>query len=420
MTQELHILWDLLSALGVGLLIGIERGWSGRFEQEGDRVAGIRTFSLLGLLGGVWAELTDFFPPWVLSVAFFALAILVTASYIVTIREEEDIGMTTQISMLLTFSLGAWAAMGYYIYALGTTVVVMAFLNLKPELHSWLRKIEDNEIYAGIKLLVISVVLLPLLPNQGYGPWEALNPYWIWWMVVLISGLSFSGYFLMKYFGEQLGTMLTAITGGLASSTAVTISLAQFARRQRESLTTLFVAGVLLASSMKFVRVAVEVGVVNAALLEVLWLPLLLLFLSSVAGGYWLWRGYRKKGEEAPSLEVDNPLKLSTAVKFGLLLGLIMLAAAGMEEWLGDQGVYLLALVSGLVNVDAITLSLSRMAGEGMAADVAVAGILIAVITNTIVKGALFAFWVGLKRSLTLILLLLVISAIGLGGLLLI
>lgn len=416
----MYILWDLLAALGVGLLIGIERGWSGRAEREGELVAGIRTFTLMGLLGGVWAELTEFFPAWVLAVAFLSLALLVTASYVVQSRETEDIGMTTEISMLLTFSLGAWAAFGYHAYALGSAVVVMALLNLKPELHGWVSRLEETEIYAGIKLLVISVVMLPLLPNQGFGPWESLNPYWIWWMVVLISGLSFVGYFLMKYFGDRLGAILTAVTGGLASSTAITISLAQFARKQATSLAVIFIAGVLVASSIMFVRVAVEVGIVNGGLLVMLWLPLSIMFAGCLGGGYWLWRSHKRREEEVPPVQIENPLNLTTAIQFGLLLGLILLGASAMEEWLGDEGIYLLALASGLMDVDAITLSLSRMATEGLNERIAVTGIMIAVITNTMVKGALFVFWAGVAKSGRLVWMLLAVSAAGAAGLLLV
>ena len=198
MEQPLAILWNLLSALGIGLLIGIERGWSGRTEDEGDRVAGIRTFSLVGLLGGIAGEMSNVVGNWILTAVFIALAALVIVSYVMEtrIQGEKDVGITTEVALLITFSLGAWATFGYQIYALGSAVLVITLLSLKPVLHRWLRKIEVKEIYAGIKLLVISVILLPLLPNRGFGPWDAINPHWIWWMVVLISGLSFIGFIL--------------------------------------------------------------------------------------------------------------------------------------------------------------------------------------------------------------------------------
>ncbi len=420
METETKILWNLVAALGVGLLIGIERGWTGRKEDEGDRVAGIRTFSLVGLLGGLSAEMANYVTEWILAVILLAFSALIITSYAVEtiVHKDKDIGITTEIALLLTFSLGAWATFGYRAHALGAAVLVMVLLSLKPVLHRWLRMIEVKEIYAGIKLLVISVVFLPLLPNRGYGPWEALNPYWIWWMVVLISGLSFVGYVLIKYKGERLGTILTSITGGLASSTAVTLSLAQFARQQKQVISNIFIAGVLIASSIMYVRVAIEVSIVNMALLHPLWIPLTTMLVLTASGGIWLWKRHHDLAQEQPSIELKNPLQLFTAIQFGLLLGVILLLATAMEKWYGDEGIYLLALFSGLMDVDAITLSLSRMAQNETNPQVAITGIIIAVITNTFVKAGLFIFWAGFKKSKPLIWLILLISAAGIISLL--
>ncbi|MEX2575009.1 MAG: MgtC/SapB family protein, partial [Balneolaceae bacterium] len=230
MESELQIVFQLLAALAIGFLVGIERGWSGQKESESDPVAGIRTFSLIGLLGGVWAMISQTAGEWILAIAFAAVAAMAIVSYLMNTRKSDNIGTTTAYTQMVTFVLGAWAALGYHLYALGTAVLVVALLGMKPVLHRWLRGIETKEIYAGIKLLVISLVLLPLLPDQGYGPWESINPRWIWWMVVLICGISFIGYFSIKHIGNRKGTLVTSITGGLASSTAVTLSMAEFAR----------------------------------------------------------------------------------------------------------------------------------------------------------------------------------------------
>lgn len=415
MDQDVEIIWDLLAALGVGLLIGIERGWHGRQEDEGDRVAGIRTFSLVGLLGGIWAEMTTFVNEWILAAIFLAFAALVIASYIVetSVHQTKDIGITTEVTLLITFSLGVWAAFGYHAMALGSAVLVITLLSLKPVLHKWLKTIEVQEIYAGIKLLVISVILLPLLPNKGFGPWQSLNPYWIWWMVVLISGLSFTGYFLIKYMGERFGTILTAVTGALASSMAVTLNLAQFAKQQKSHSTTIFVAGVLTASSIMLVRVFIEVAIVNASLLHPLWIPLSLMAALVGGGGLWLWRIYNKATDQEPELELRNPLQFSTALQFGFLLSLILFLATAMERWFGNEGIYLLAIFSGLIDVNAITLSLSRMARSELIPKVAITGIVIATITNTLVKAALFLFWVGYKKSKLLIWIILGAAVVG-------
>ncbi len=410
MVQEYQIVIHLLSALAIGLLIGIERGWSGRKEEEGARIAGMRTFSLIGLLGGVAAEVSNILGEWIIVAFIIAITALIIVGHIFETRKSGDIGTTTAFSMMLTFLLAVWAALGFYVYALGASVLVVALLGMKPVLHKWLKNIETEEVYAGIKLLIISVILLPLLPNEGYGPWEALNPYWIWWMVVLICGISFVGYFAIKHIGNRMGTLVTSITGGLASSTAVTLSLAQFARQYK--IKNLFTGGVMIASSIMFIRVIVEVAVVNASLLHPLWIPILLMFLSVLGGGYFLWKQNTDVGQE-PELKLDNPFKITMAIKFGVLLAFIMVLAAAMQEWFGDQGIYMLSIVSGLADVDAITISLSRLALGELSEQVAVMGIVLASGMNTIVKGFIFAFFVGYKESLQLIGLLFLSAAIG-------
>lgn len=406
-----EVVLHLLAAFAIGLLIGIERGWSGRKEDEGDRIAGLRTFSLIGLLGGVWAQLASIIETWVLAVAFIAVVAMIIVSHIIGTKETKDIGVTTEFAMMLTFSLGAWAAFGYYIYAFITTALVVTMLGIKPILHRWVSSIETEELYSGIKLLIISLVLLPLLPNQGYGPWNALNPHWIWWMVVLISGISFVGYFAIKYAGGKIGTILTAFVGGLASSTALTLSMAQIAAKQKNK--TLFMGGVVIASSIMFIRVLIEVAVVNMNLLRQVLPPILLMFVLLLAGGSWLWLQKTSLAAEA-EIKVKNPFNLPMALKFGALLGVILLLSAATREWFGDQGIYVLSLVSGLADVDAITLSLSRMAISELNNSVAVMGIIIASATNTLVKGFLFAFFAGLKSSLKLFGILLISVVPGL------
>ncbi len=411
MDTEFEIIIKLLAALAIGLLIGIERGWSGRKEEEGVRVAGLRTFSLLGLLGGICAIISVELGDWFLAASFLAVSLMIVAGHVLEARTSGDLGTTTAFSMMLTFALSAWAAMGFYNYALATSVVAVALLGMKPVLHKWLRNIEIEEIYAGIKLLIISVILLPLLPNRGFGPWESLNPYWIWLMVVLICGISFVGYFAIKHIGNRMGTLVTSITGGLASSTAVTLSLSQFAKEFPAK--SMFMGGVMIASSIMFIRVMVEVAIVNPLLLNDLWLPVTLMFFCVLGGGYWLWKkGVYKQAD--PDLQLDNPFKLTMAIKFGLLLAIIMFLSAAMLNLFGDRGIYVLSVISGLMDVDAITLSLSRLALDELSHDVAVMGIVLASATNTVVKGFIFAFFVGMRESRQLITLLILAVIPGL------
>lgn len=409
MEADLEIILQLLAAFAIGILIGIERGWSSQQDVQGDRVGGIRTFSLIGLLGGIAGMLTVSGGDLILATIFAAVAAVSIASYFIESRRNEDLGTTTVYTRMLTFALGAWAAAGYHMYALGTTVFVMAILGMKPFLHSWIKGVESKELYAGIKLLIISLVLLPLLPNEGFGPWDSLNPRWIWYMVVMICGISFVGYFTVKYIGNRLGMLVTSITGGLASSTAVTLSMAGFAKRQEGK--SIFMAAVMIASSIMFIRVTVEVFIVNHELLELLWLPLVVMFVSVLGGGLWIWNRYSSSGEA--EIDIENPFNIGTALKFGLFLAVVLLLSNAMNEWLGDQGIYILSVVSGLMDVDAITLSLSRLALNDISHEVAVRGIIIATSVNTLVKSLMFALFVGFRESLKLIVLMLLAGILG-------
>jgi uncharacterized membrane protein (DUF4010 family) len=406
MNEMYVVALELLAALAIGLLIGIERGWSGRKEDEGQRVAGIRTFSLIGLLGGVIALLSQEIGHWLLVVGFVSVSALVVAAHILDVKKDKDVGTTTAFGMMLTFSLAAWAAYGNQIPAMAVTVITMFILGHKPTLHRWLTSVSSEDFFSGVKLLLISVVLLPLLPDKGFGPWEALNPYWTWWMVVLISGLSFLGYMVIKMTGERLGMIVTAVAGGLVSSTAVTLSLARFARNK--PVTLIFSGGVLIASSIMFVRVMIEVFVVHAALLRLLWLPLTAMLLGLLASLIWIWRQNGKNGEEQDQrLELKNPLQLGMALQFGLLLAVILVLSEAMKHWFGNQGVYILSVISGLMDVDAITLSLSRSAHASLEGEVAITGIVLACATNTLFKGILFAWIAGFRKNIHVPLLML-------------
>lgn len=406
MESPYDLVRTLLAALAIGLLIGTERGWSDREENEGERIAGIRTFSLIGLLGGVTALVSQQITHWFIVAGFLGVCALIIAAHILEVRANRDVGTTTAFTMMLTFVLASWAALGHPIPAMGVSVVVISLLGVKPVLHSWLRNITPKDFFSGLKLLVISLVLLPLLPNRGYGPWEALNPYWTWWMVVLISGISFLGYVVIQITGEKKGVLVTAIGGALVSSTAVTFSLARFAREQKGN--ALFSGGVLLASAIMFIRVFIEVLVVHPGLLDALWIPLATMFAGLVCALVFVWRHQgRKKTETHQPIIVKNPLQLGMALQFGLMLAAVLLLSEAMKEWFGSYGIYALSVVSGLLDVDAIALSLSRSARQDLAAEVAVLGIILACLTNTLVKGVIFASIAGFRENVTLPLLML-------------
>lgn len=397
-------------ALALGLMIGSERGWQERRAEEGSRVAGIRTFGLIGLLGGLWALLAQDMGETLLGFAFLGLTIVLVIAYRQGQQEGHDVGITTLIAALITFALGAFTVRGYAAPAAAGAVATTVLLSLKPTLHRWLSNLEAEEFYAALKLLLISVVLLPVLPNQGYGPWGVLNPYHIWWMVVLIAGLSFAGYIAMKAVGAERGILLTGLLGGLASSTATTLTFARLARHIR--LGRVLAAGTLVASATMFPRVLVEVTVINPQLLPALIPPLGLMTLTSIVYGLWLWRRHRGQPHTG-KLPLHNPLELKSALQFGLLLSVILVLAEAFRAWQGDTGIYLLAFVSGIGDVDAITLSMARMSTQDLPAEVAERAILIATLTNTLMKGVLVITIAGGEMTRSFLPGLVLVLAVG-------
>ena len=382
-------------ALAAGLLIGLERGWHERGAAEGMRIAGVRTFALIGLLGGLWTLLADRFGVLLLGFVFAAFAALVIVADVRSSAVDRDYGTTTAVAALVTFALGALAVADHQDVAAAGAVVTATLLSLKPLLHGWISQLQAKELFGTLKLLLISVVVLPVLPNHGYGPWRALNPYELWWFVVLIAAISFAGYFAIKLAGARAGIMLTALFGGMASSTATTLNLARLG--QRINLYNVLTAAVLATAGTMFPRILLEVAVVNHRLLPTVAAPLIAMTVLAYALALWLWRRPAMPGE-AGALNVTNPFELLPALKFGALLAVIMVLAEAARIRFGDAGVYLLAGVSGLADVDAITLSLARLAGGQLSTHVAGQGIVLAATVNTLVKGVLVTAIAG--RSL--------------------
>ncbi|MGI9417905.1 MAG: MgtC/SapB family protein, partial [Geminicoccaceae bacterium] len=310
--------------------------------------------------------------------------------------ERQDYGMTTLIAAYATFALGLLAVIGDMVIAAASAVAVTTLLGLKQPLHRWIAAFTEDEILAALKLLVMSLVLLPVLPNRDMGPWAAINPYELWLMVILIAGISFIGYIAIKLIGERKGILVTALAGGLVSSTAVTMDLAGRARRmpaQRRLLAT----GIGLATLTMFVRVFGVVAVIEPSLLVLLW-PIIgaaVLCCGAVALLLWPW-GTRPEAVDQPT--AVNPLELGTALKFGALLGAILIATKVAQLYLGTAGVYGLALASGLADVDAATLSFAKATRVELAATVAATAITLLILSNTFSK-LIIAISLGGRRS---------------------
>ncbi|MEJ2309997.1 MAG: MgtC/SapB family protein [Gammaproteobacteria bacterium] len=410
MSDEQQILYHLGVALAIGLLIGIERGWKEREAQEGSRIAGMRTYGLIGLLGGVVAVIAEHFGALVLGFTIIAMAAVFTVAYVLNFhRDGDEASITSLVAAMLALLFGVLAGMGHVIIAASSGVVTTLILSYKPVLHHWLEKLEQKELRAGIKLLLISVVLLPILPDRGYGPWQALNPYEIWWMVVLIASISFIGYFAIKIGGARRGIVFTGLFGGLATSTAVTVHFSRLSHRE-ESMLPILSMGILLACGTMFPRMLFVASLLNRELFAPLLVPAAVMAVLVYVPALLYWRGPSEQPGTASPLK--NPLELKTALGFGILLALVMLLGKGLQSQFGEVGILALAAASGIADVDAITLSLARMSQGDLAVRITVTGIVLAASVNNLVKGGI-AFAAGGPRIGLRVGLPLAASAIG-------
>jgi len=387
------------AALGLGVLLGLERE---RAKTEAS-FAGVRTFGLLALAGGVAG-----FLQWSLALSGLALAIfaavagLVIVSYAVTAQRGE-LGITTEVSALLSFLLGFLCVHGHVATAAGLAVASGAVLALKEWLHRLAGRIETADVEATLKFAIVSLIILPLVPDQNFGPapLDVVNPYKIWLMVVLISGLNFASYLLVKVVGAEHGIGLTGLLGGLVSSTAVTLGFAQRSRQEPSQASPLAL-GILVAWTVMFFRVVVLVAAAHRGLVPRVALAMAAFGIPSLGICWLLWRRQRSANRATVSAG-ENPFELGEAIRFGLLFGVITFAAKAAQVYLGEAGLYLAGAIAGLTDVDAITLSMAQLArGDAASAEPAARTIVIAVASNTLFKAGMVAFLgaPGLRRIL--------------------
>jgi uncharacterized membrane protein (DUF4010 family) len=373
-------------ALALGVLLGLERQRA-LGNEEG---VGVRTFALIALAGAVAGYLDESLGLHGFALALFiAVATLVVGPCVARAFRGES-GITTEGSALLCFMLGLLCARGHVQFAAAIGVAMALLLALRDWLHQLARRIESADVDATLKFAVITLIVLPLVPNQNYGPppLDVLNPYKIWLMVVLISGLNFASYLLVKAVGANQGIGIAGLLGGLVSSTATTLGFSQRSREPGADAATL-AFGILLAWTVMFFRVVIMALVISRPLGGRLALALALLCAVSLGACYWLWRRRKamKKGNVAAG---NNPFELGTAIKFGLLFGIIVVVAKVAEVYLGEAGLYLAAAVAGLTDVDAITLAMANLAHDDPKhIGIAARAILIGVMANTLVKSGM-------------------------------
>jgi uncharacterized membrane protein (DUF4010 family) len=354
----IEVLPQFLTSLAIGLLIGLER------ERNPSAKAGLRTFALVALFGTLTALLsTKLDSPWLLIAGLLAVAGMIITAYMVNPREETDSGTTTIIALLMCYGLGALIWYGPAEIAIMLAVAVTILLYFKPELHGISQKLTRQDLVAVLEFCVLTFVILPILPNQTYGPYDAFNPYQAWLMVVLVSGISLAGYTALHMVGTRYGAPLLGFFGGLVSSTATTLV---YAKNSRDNQTILNLAAsvIVIAGIVVLLRLFAVCGIVAYSMLPGL-IPVL-------AGGFFLGLAvalynWRKMNDTSDLFvpETANPAELHTAIRFGILYVVILLGSAWMKNIAGSQGLYAVALVSGLTDVDAITLSSLRLFNLG-------------------------------------------------------
>ncbi|MEJ7930222.1 DUF4010 domain-containing protein [Ramlibacter sp. AN1015] len=375
------------SALAVGLLVGLERGWRDRELPEGGRVAGLRTFALIGLAGGLLA-LVPAPSGLLLAAGALGVVLLFAVAFRRASQATGTLSITSAVAGLATYGLGALAATGHAILAVGTAVIVALLLDLKPLLHRWLRLIQPAELNALLQLGVLTAVVLPLLPDAGYGPYRALNPFKLWMAVILIAGLSLLGHVAARLKGEQQGLLWTGLLGGLASSTAATLALARTARAQPD-LRAAAAAAIVAACGVMFLRMAIVATVLQPSLAGGMGVFLVLLAAAGFLFAAWQWRRRPAAGTASVPAR-DRLFDLPVALGFGLVLAVVAVLVRAARDALGTAGIYGVAFVSGLADVDAILVSSVQMLAQGeLSAWTTAVAILLAASANMVSKAAI-------------------------------
>jgi len=396
MTEQLFFLQNMGLALLLGTLIGLERERT-RHKEDVHEFGGIRTMGLISTLGYLIYSLfpgSVLFP--VLTGGFLALLV---ASYIMSSYQGHNSGATTEMAGFFAYLIGILMAMGESLYATVVTLVVLLLLYFKKPLHHLAHTLEKEELYDTLKFVAIVFVILPLLPNQHFGPLDVLNPYEIWLVVVLISSISFASYLAIKFLGPKKGIGAGGFLGGLISSTAVSMSFSQLSRKAPRVVNP-FVFGILVACSAMFFRVLLTVSILNRELLSLLYVPMIAMGIAgfSLAAYYW----FKKSGQPLKSftekdLNLKSPFQLRSAIQFGVLFAALLFVSKFAADYFGAQGVLLTAFLSGVFDVDAITVSMANLSEAGeITTTTGALAIMVAATMNTISK-AFIVFFFGSK-----------------------
>jgi uncharacterized membrane protein (DUF4010 family) len=384
---------QFLTSLAIGLLVGLER------ERNPSAKAGLRTFALVAVFGTLIALLADKSgSPWLLIAGLLSIAAMIVAAYINTPTENNDPGTTTVAALLISYALGALVWFGYSKLAVMLAIGTTALLYFKPELEGMTKRLTRKDLVSILQFSVLSFVILPILPDQNYGPYDAFNPYQVWMMVVLISGLSLAGYVALRWTGQRYGAPLLGFFGGLVSSTATTLVYARHSKLSADML-HLSAVVILIASQVVLVRLMIVSSVVSPAILRQLAPVMGMGLLFGLVATSFNWTRLNKSGE-LPMPETANPTEIHAALTFGLLFVVVLFLSAWLSDLAGSRGLYVVALISGLTDVDAITLSSLRLFHlDKLSSMQTVTSIAIAYLSNMLFKFGMAASIGGLALA---------------------
>ena len=386
---EFDFLIRMLVTAGIGFVLGLEREYS-QYSEKSETFAGLRTFTLVALLGFLTAYLGITFTYWIFIAGFLGVVSIVAISYWVT-SNKGDIGSTTEFAIIFTFLLGGLVLVGSINLSLALTVITVVLLSLKLTFRTMIGQLTQKELFAFVRFVVIALLILPFLPNNYYGPYEVINPREVGWIIVLTSGIGFVGYILMKFLGADRGILLTSILGGLVSSTLVTFT---FSKKSKETpeLSQNYAVGIFAAATIMVLRIFLLVFIFNKSMLIELTIPLLIILLTAFGIALYFYNKQFEKQRSVDKIVLGDPLNIKNAVFFGVFYMGILLLISYANHVYGSKGIYLSSAISSLTDIDAIAISVSKLGGTTMNLLIAQNAILLATLSNTVVKIGIAVF----------------------------
>lgn len=398
----------IFKQLGVALilssLIGLEREHKYQLYKVENSFGGVRTFALIGIIGCL-SYILSTYSIWffvLFTLGFFGLLI---SSYWLVAKVNKSIGATSDIAAILVYMVGIFSAMGEFGLATIIALMTLTILHFKKPLHVWAKQLKNEEIVSTIEFIIIAFVILPLLPDKDFGPYGFFNPYNAWFMVVLISGISYMSYIAIKIFGAKRGIVFSGFLAGFISSTALVLSFLSVSKKNKKVVNP-YVLAVVVASSAMFFRVLLEVSVLSPSLFKNLVIPMGIMGLTGLVSTVFFITKKEKlsRNMEKGLSEVKSPFNIGPAIQFGLFFALVSFITKFGVAYMGDKGLYLTSVISGLFDVDAITVRMAKDFSAGdLSAVAAVTAISIGAVTNTVMKGGIFMIWGNRKAGLKIL-----------------